>query len=111
MINITAEHLLKLSKYLTILHHSKGRIRVRVNPKIKELKDDAELLDIDIEDIKDIQNKINGIREVKIIPLMGSITINYDNDIFPMNLWEDLITGKNIEQTRDLLNNLAKDLA
>jgi len=33
---ITSKKLVELAHYFTIIHHTKGRIRIRVSPKIKE---------------------------------------------------------------------------
>ena len=36
--NVTAEKLIELGGYFSIVHHTRGRIRLRVSPKIKEHK-------------------------------------------------------------------------
>jgi len=50
---INAEKLVELSKYFTIIHHIKGRIRIRVSSKIKELEGSVSL-----SDIEDLPNRI-----------------------------------------------------
>ena len=100
---ITTDKLIEISSYLTLVHHIKGRIRVRVNPKIKEQSGN-----ITLEDINDIPNKIEGIKKIKINKIIGSITIEYDNKIFPDSLWEDLIDQKNLDNIVTILNKLEK---
>jgi hypothetical protein len=103
---ITTEKLIEISSYLTLVHHIKGRIRVRVNPKIKEQSQN-----ITLEDIEDIPNKIDGIKKIKINKIVGSITIEYDNKIFPDKLWKDLIGQENLEEIAEILNKLEKEVA
>ncbi|QKF81288.1 HMA2 domain-containing protein [Halarcobacter ebronensis] len=102
---VTVDKLIEISSYLTLIHHIKGRIRVRVNPKIKEQSNK-----ITLEDIEDIPNRIEGIKKIKINKIVGSITIEYDNGIFPDNLWIDLINQKNLEEIVEILNKLSKEV-
>lgn len=102
---ITIDKLIQISSYLTLVHHIKGRIRVRVSPKIKEQSSN-----ITLEDIEDIPNKIEGIKKIKINKIVGSITIEYDNSIFPDKLWVDLIKQENLEEIANILNKLEKEV-
>ncbi|RXJ67647.1 hypothetical protein CRV08_09765 [Halarcobacter ebronensis] len=102
---VTVDKLIEISSYLTLIHHIKGRIRVRVNPKIKEQSNK-----ITLEDIEDIPNRIEGIKKIKINKIVGSITIEYDNGVFPDNLWIDLINQKNLEEIVEILNKLSKEV-
>ena len=101
---ITAEKLVELSKYFTTIHHIKGRLRVRVSSKIKE-----QSKDISISDIEELPQKIDGIKKIKINKIIGSITIEYDNNIFPKELWDDLIDGKNSQEVAQIINRLYKE--
>lgn len=102
---ITPEKLIEISSYLTLIHHTKGRIRVRVSPKIKEQSEN-----ITLEDIEDIPNKIDGIKKLKINKIIGSITIEYDNSIFPDSLWTDLLNNENLDDIVKLINKLSKEV-
>lgn len=102
---ITPQKLIEISSYLTLIHHTKGRIRVRVSPKIKEQSEN-----ITLEDIEDIPNKINGIKKVKINKIIGSITIEYDNSIFPDELWTDLLNNENLDDIVKIINELSKEV-
>ena len=102
---IDAEKLVELSKYFTIIHHIKGRIRLRVNPKIKEQQSDVSL-----SDIEDLTYQINGINKIKINKIVGSITIEYDSEIFRKELWGNLVEGKNLEEVTEIINKLYKEV-
>ncbi len=101
---IDAQKLVELAGYFTKLHHTKGRLRVRVNPKIKEQNEN-----ISIEDIESLPKKIDGINTIKINKLIGSITILYDPDIFKKELWDNLIEGENPEEVAMIINKLYKE--
>lgn len=99
---LTHKKLIELSSYFSIIHHIKGRIRVRVSPKIKELNSD----NISLSDIESISERVKGINRIKINKIVGSITIEYDHTIFPDSLWVDLIEQKNLEELATVLNTL-----
>lgn len=102
---ITAEKLIKVASYLTKIHHTKGRIRVRVDPAIKQ-----EATHVTLEDIETLEKRIQGITKIKINKLMGSITVLYDPSISPFSLWEDLLSNENTEMLVERVNNLAKEV-
>lgn len=102
---ITVEKLIEIGSYLTLVHHTKGRIRVRVSPKIKEQSNN-----ITLEDIEDIPNKIEGIKKIKINKIIGSITIEYNNSVFPDRLWNDMINQENLDEIVEILNKLTKEV-
>ncbi|XPV69530.1 MAG: HMA2 domain-containing protein [Halarcobacter sp.] len=102
---ITEEQIIKIASYFTIIAHSPGRIRVRVNPKIQKESDN-----VSIDDIESLPSRINGIKSIKINKIIASVTILYDSKIFTPSLWEDLIKGQNIEEISLLINNLSKEI-
>ncbi len=102
---ITGEDIIKISSFFTKIHHTRGRLRVRVKPKITE-----EVKNITLNDIKEIPKKIDGIKKIKINKLVASITIEYDPHIFCESIWEDLLKQKNLEEITVLINNLSKEV-
>ncbi len=102
---ITAEKLVELAQYFTIIHHIKGRLRVRVSSKIKEQSEDVSMSDIEA-----LPQKIEGIKKIKINKIVGSITIEYDNDVFPKELWDDLVNGEKPEEIVQIINKLYKEV-
>ena len=102
---IEPKKIIKISSYLTKIHHTKGRIRVRVSAKIKEQSNNVTL-----EDIESLPKKVQGIKEIKINKLMGSVTVLYNHTVFPYELWEDLLAQKNSEKIADILNELSREV-
>ncbi len=102
---IKTEDIVKIASYFTIIAHSSGRLRVRVNPKIKQ-----ESGNISLSDIENLPKKIDGIEEIKINKIVASVTIRYKADIFAPKLWEDLINGQNLDEVTSLINKLAKEV-
>ncbi len=102
---ITVEKLVELGPYFSLVHHIKGRIRLRVSPKIKEQSGNVTL-----NDIESLPQKINGIKSLKINKIVGSITIEYDPTTFPPHLWDNLISGKELDEIVTILNTLSKEL-
>ncbi|UTJ05914.1 hypothetical protein [Arcobacter roscoffensis] len=102
---ISTEDIIKIADYFSIIAHTPGRLRVRVNPKIKN-----EGGNITLEDIENLPKKINGIKEIKIKKVIASVTITYEPAVFEPRLWEDLIAHKNLDEVTKLINTLAKEV-
>lgn len=102
---ITPQKIVEIASYFTVIAHTKGRLRVRVNPKIKD-----EVSDVSLSDIETLPNKINGIKKIKINKIIASVTIEYDNDIFPKDKWDDLIKGQNIDEVVEIIEKLKKEI-
>lgn len=102
---INTEDIIKIASFFSIIAHTPGRLRVRVNPKIKDSGGN-----ITIADIENLPNKIEGIISIKINKIIASVTIMYDPKIFSPKLWEDLIKNQNIEELTQLINRLAKEV-
>ncbi|WP_072681295.1 hypothetical protein [Arcobacter sp. LA11] len=103
---IQTEDIIKVASYFSIIAHTPGRLRVRVNPNIKK-----ENGNITINDIEDLPNRIDGIKSIKIKKIIASVTIMYDPIIFPSKLWEDLIKNENLDELTEIINKLAKEVA
>lgn len=104
---VNPQQLIEFSNYFSIIHHIKGRIRVRVSPKIKKLN----TKNISINDIEDLTQTIKGIKHIKVNKIVGSITIEYDTEVFPDHLWVDLIHQNNLEEIALLINQLSKEIS
>jgi hypothetical protein len=102
---ITSEEIIKIASFFSIIAHTPGRLRVRVNPKIKDSGGN-----ITISDIENLPKKIDGIISIKINKIIASVTIMYDPNIFKPKLWEDLVKNENIEELTILINKLAKEV-
>jgi hypothetical protein len=102
---ISTEDIIKIASFFSIIAHTPGRLRVRVNPKIKD-----ESGNISLSDIENLPNKIDGIINIKINKIIASVTITYEPTIFKPKHWEDLIKNENIEELSILINRLAKEV-
>ena len=92
--------ILEFHKYFSKISHSKGRIRIRVSPKIMELRDS-----VSEESLKAKIAAIRGIKEYKFNALIGSLTIHYDENIFPMHLWDQFLQGISSPELVALVNS------
>lgn len=102
---ITPQKIVEIASYFTVISHTKGRLRVRVNPKIKD-----EVSDVSLSDIETLPQKINGIKKIKINKIIASVTIEYNNEIFPKDKWDDLINGENLDEVVKIIENLKKEI-
>lgn len=87
-----SETILKLAPYFSIISNTPGRIRYRISPSIKNIKNE-----LNLDEINNIISKINGIISVKFNKLIGSVTILYDEEKIPQTLWEDIVKGDNLD--------------
>lgn len=102
---ITTEDIIKIAQYFTIVAHTPGRLRVRVNPKITQ-----ENSNISLQDIENLPQKIDGIKSITIKKIIASVTIIYEPSIFAPKLWEDLVAQKNMDELTNIINQLAKEV-
>ncbi len=102
---IKTEDIINIASYFTIIAHTPGRLRVRVNPKITK-----ESGNITLKDIENLPNNISGIKDIKIKKIIASVTITYDPNIFRPQIWEDLVNKTNLEEVSSIINNLAKEV-
>lgn len=102
---IKSEDIIRVSKYFSKIHHIPGRLRIRVSSDIKQ-----ESSTVSVSDIENLSQQIEGILDIKINKIVGSITITYDKSILKPEFWEDLLTQNNIEKNQEILNNLAKEV-
>lgn len=103
---INAEKLVELAQYFTIIHHIKGRIRIRVSSKIKEQQNS----NVTLSDIENLPQTIDGINKIKINKIVGSITVEYDHEVFKKELWDNLVEGTNLDEVTLIINNLYKEV-
>ncbi len=102
---ITPQKLVEIASYFSVISHVKGRLRVRVNPKIKD-----EVSDVSLEDIQNLTKKTDGIKNIKVNKIVASVTIEYDNSIFAKEQWDNLINGENLDEVIEIITNLQKEI-
>lgn len=102
---VASDLIIRLTSYFTPIAHTPGRLRVRVSSEIKK-----ESSNFDVKKINEIIKQIDGIKNVKFNLIIGSVTIEYDKEIFPKELWDDLLAGRNIGVTTQKINELARKI-
>ena len=102
---ISTDEIINIAKFFSIIAHTPGRLRARVDSKIKDSGGN-----ISLSDIENLPNKIDGIINIKINKMIASVTITYDPKIFEPKIWEDLVNQKNLDEISILINNLAKEV-
>ena len=102
---INTQDIIKIASFFSIIAHTPGRLRVRVNPKITQSSGN-----ISLSDIENLPKKIDGIINIKINKIIASVTITYNPQIFKPKIWEDLVKNENLDEISILINNLAKEV-
>ena len=102
---ISTDEIINIAKFFSIIAHTPGRLRARVDSKNKDSGGN-----ISLSDIENLPNKIDGIINIKINKIIASVTITYNPKIFEPKIWEDLVNQKNLDEISILINNLAKEV-
>ena len=88
MTEIDLEPFLGLRRHLRIAHHVPGRIRLRISASASR-----ELGDVDSAVFDRILAAIDGIDDVRLNALAGSVVIQYRPEKIRSAWWETLLTG------------------
>jgi hypothetical protein len=102
---ITTEDIIKISSYFSKIHHTQGRLRVKID---KSILDEVE--NISLDDVTSLPKQVDGLKEIKVNKIMATATILYDSSIFPASIWNDLIDAKNLDETTKILNKLQSQI-
>lgn len=85
---VTADDVIRLRGRLQIVHHVRGRLRVRFSRRVLESSQSSQ-----VEGLRRFIESLEGVRRFRISALTGSAIVDYDqNDLSP-ELWESLIEG------------------
>ncbi|WP_324172920.1 hypothetical protein [Sulfurimonas sp.] len=102
---IKTEDILKISSYFSKIHHTPGRLRVKIDKAILD-----EVKNISLDDIHSLPKYIDGLKDVKVNKIMATATILYDASIFAPTIWNDIIDGVNIDENIELINKLQSQI-
>jgi hypothetical protein len=94
--------LLLIAPHTEIVHHIPGRIRLRL--KRSGLDVIAKI------DVESLMRGVPGIRSLRINPVVGSLTLEYDQKRLSYSLWEKLGALRNRPELRDQVEALLKDV-
>lgn len=98
-----ASDIVEFAKYFTIVHHIEGRLRLKVSPSI--LGSDHK---VSLSDIEALSQTTNGLKSVRVNAMALSVVIEYDSSIIDMQVWEDLVQGKDAQKTQEFFKNLQR---
>lgn len=102
---ITTQDIVKISSYFTVIHHTPGRLRTKIDKSIVN-----DIKNISLQDITTLPNQVDGLTSIKINKITATATILYDSSVFAPKIWNDLITGVNLEEVLNILNELQHKL-
>lgn len=102
---ITVEQIIEITAYFDPIHHTPGRLRVKVDRSIK-----SKVENVSFSDIERLPQRIAGLKKVKINKIAATATILYDPVIFEPVIWNDLLSRQNLDEIVELLNFHASQL-
>lgn len=94
-----------LSKHIEIVHHVKGRVRFKIDAKIANSG-----ISLSLKDFENLSQNLKGIKFSRLNKIAKSLTIEYDYELIPPSLFDDLSSGKNLEIVVAKLNSLKEIL-
>ncbi|CAM2916754.1 HMA2 domain-containing protein [Helicobacter burdigaliensis] len=104
---ITPTMLETFAKYFSIIHHTKGRIRLRASKRLKEdFKDEK----IDLEELLEVVKSIPAIKNIKINKIIGSLLVEYDINVLEPIWWEEWFEGRELQVLSNKLNSLIQGI-
>ncbi|WP_299549258.1 HMA2 domain-containing protein [uncultured Helicobacter sp.] len=106
-LEITPNDLEFFKEYFSIIHHTKGRIRLRASLKLKAAAQEKR---VNPKMLLEVLEKIPLIFSLKFNPLIGSLTIHYDSSLLNPKLWEDCIKGESLEEIAEIINQNLREI-
>lgn len=89
------EDLLAVKKYISVAHHVDGRIRLKVDPAV--MKDPVS------KKLNDISSNLPGVLDTRVNIMAKSVVIRYDPNIIDPVTFEKLITTKDADTCKEIL--------
>ncbi|MDR3212965.1 MAG: cation transporter [Azoarcus sp.] len=86
-----------------IAHHIPGRIRLKLNADVEDLR---RIGHAGIKRLDDALDAVPGVRRVHLNKLARSIIVEYDNRAIPDRAWPDLLANRFSPEATALLNRL-----
>jgi hypothetical protein len=94
--------LLQLRRQLIVVHHIRGRIRLRLGPALF-----GQIPELSRQGLQDFLASLKGIGDLRLNPAAKSVVIEYDPERFPPELWDTLVEGDDTDVER-LLSMLVR---
>jgi hypothetical protein len=96
----TLDSLFHLRKHLRIKNHSPGFLKLKVG--LSMLKDPA------FTDLPDFEEKPRGVNKVKLSLFSRTVSLDYDPDIIPPGLLEELVATEDADRGREIIADLER---
>ena len=84
-----ADALIKMVPYFTTIHHTPGRLRVKIDAGIR-----AENPGISFDAVAGLQGRLEGLEQIRLNKVMATVTILYDPKRLPPEAWDALLAGE-----------------
>ncbi|RDU54595.1 hypothetical protein CQA49_04635 [Helicobacter sp. MIT 00-7814] len=124
---IPLSEITQIADFFVIVHHVRGRIRIRANlknlskakawaqnTKLRQFLADSHSNDMQANGtqamIIALLKRLSAIKEIKVNALIGSATITYDANLFEPNLWESWVKKERLEEITAKLNDFSQDI-
>lgn len=108
--DIKTQDFISIISNCSLLHHSTGRLRLRVNKSVQNEIKNLNLSENDLDKLQNLLQNIDGLKSAKLNKLIGSLTIEYDAKIFPKDFWDNILSGKNIDLAVNKINEKLKEI-
>jgi len=92
---------LTAKKYISLAHHVKGRMRLKVNPAIA--KDPVR------KKLEEISGTLPGVLDTRVNLMARSVVVRYDPDIISPEEFETLVLSKDEDVSREIINKYQSD--
>lgn len=106
-LEVTPDDLQLLKDYFSIIHHTRGRIRLRASVSLKNATKDK---GVNPKLLLEVLEQIPMIYSIKWNLLVGSLTICYDANVLNPKIWEDCIKGESLEEIAGIINKSLKEI-
>jgi hypothetical protein len=85
---IAIQTIIELQPYISVVHHVKGRIRLKVASNLIK-----KFVHSGFSDMESFFHSIEGVKDIRIIWSARSVVICYDPHLISPELWKRLLTG------------------
>lgn len=105
-LEFTEDEVRRFASFFHLIHHSPGRIRLRVSKELKNALD--EVGENKLLEWFDVIENLPMVKDIKINKIVGSVTIEYDSKSFEPSLWELWLSQKESRAVYERLQEMIK---
>lgn len=105
-LEFTEDEVKRFASFFHLIHHSPGRIRLRVSKELKNALD--EVGENKLLEWFDVIKNLPMVKDIKINKIVASVTIEYDSKSFEPSLWELWLSQKESRAVYERLQEMIK---